>query len=364
MSAHIEKPFPSRNSPLLRFLPDTARVGVILLVLAGLCLSLGAVEASPSPGSAPSGTVDLSPPAVDTLRLATGSVGGTFLPVGRILAAWWEQTVPDLVVLVDTTAGSVDNLHRLIKGRADIAIVGGSPFQEILDGWGTNSEEAQTLCTVGTLYEDAEQYVIRSSLVRAGNLLDLSGVRMYPGPHNSGGEIDTRLILTTLGIEPQYIYVDERNKGYAAAAAALARGDFDAATFSGGVPIQAVTDLFRHYPGQFEILPFTSHMLRRLIYHEKGFQRVVIRKGTYPGQNTNIPSVGGPNLLVASPRLRPRILADLDQAVREGIQIPGVGLRAATSHPVLQVLTPELWDQVPAGHRCPCLVTADLQSAP
>ncbi len=300
----------------------------------------------------------------DTLRLATGSVGGTFLPVGQVLAAWWEQSIDGLVVVVDTTAGSVDNLDRLIKGRADVAIVGSTPFREVLDGWGTHSDEAQELCTVGTLYTDAEQYVVRSELVRAGNLLDLSGLHMYPGPHNSGGEIDTRLILSTLGIEPRFVYVDERDKGYTAAAAALARGDFDAATFSGGVPIQALTELFRRYPGEFQILPFSKHMLRRLTYYEEGYQAVAISAGTYPGQDRDIPTVGGPNLLVASPHLDAKLLADLDQAVREGIETPGVGLRAQTSHPVLRVLTLDHWTRVPMGRRCPCLVTADLQLAP
>jgi TRAP transporter TAXI family solute receptor len=268
------------------------------------------------------------------------------------------------VVVVDTTAGSVDNLDRLIEGHVDIAIVGSTPFREILDGWGPHSDEAQALCTVGTLYTDAEQYVVRSDLVRAANLLDLSGLHMYPGPHNSGGEIDTRLILSTLGIEPRFVYVDERDKGYTAAAAALARGDFDAATFSGGVPIQALSELFRRYPGRFEILPFSQHMLRRLTYYEEGFRSVTIAAGTYPGQDRDIPTVGGPNLLVASPTLDPNLLADLDQAVREGIETPGVGLRANTSHPVLRVLTLDHWSRVPMGRRCPCLVTADLQISP
>ena len=74
--------------------------------------------------------------------------------------------------------------------------------------------------------------------------------------------------------------------------------------------------------------------------------------------------MGGPNLLVAAPHLDPELLADLDQAVREGIVTPGVGLRAQTSHPVLRVLNLEHWSRVPMGRRCPCLVTADLQISP
>jgi hypothetical protein len=255
-------------------------------------------------------------------------------------------------VVVDTTAGSVENLDRLIEGEADLAIVGGSPFHEVLDGWGTLSRDARTLCALGTLYTDAEQYVVRTSLVRAHNLLDLNGLLMYPGPHQSGGEIDTRRILSTLDIEPVYVYVDERDKGYSAAAEALVRGDFDAATFSGGVPIEAVVELFRDYPGEYQILPFSRHMLNKLKHFASDYEGTVIHAGSYPGLEVDIPTVGGPNLLVASPNLPLELVLAIDQAVREGIESPGEGLRGPDRHPVLQLLDEMEWDEVMVGARC------------
>ncbi len=338
-----------RSPPGRRFLP-----GAVLAVALALC-------APPASFAAPSASSSARP---DTVRLATGSVGGTFLPVGLELAAWWERTVPNVAVVVETTAGSVENLDRLTRGEADLAIVGGSPFREVLKGWGNFADEAQAICTVGTLYEDAEQFVVRKSLVRAGNLLDLSGLVMYPGPHQSGGEVDTRRILTALGIEPQFVYVEDRDKGYTAAAQALARGDFDAATFSGGVPIAAVTQLFREHPGEYCILPFSRHMLSRLQFYEKGFDGVVIRAGSYPGLDRDLRSVGGPNLLVARPRLDPAVLAALDRALRKGIATPGAGLRGPEAHPVLQVLDPARWNALSMGKRCPCLEGADLTGSP
>jgi TRAP transporter TAXI family solute receptor len=297
-----------------------------------------------------------------TLRLATGSVGGTFLPVGQDLVQWWEHTVPGVKVEIVSTAGSVDNLNRLISGEADIAVVGASPFREVLNGWGTRNDEAKTICTLGTLYMDAEQFVVRSSLVRIGNLLDLTGLLMYPGPHGSGGEIDTRRIMSVLEIEPTFVYVDERTKGYAAAATALVRGDFDAATFSGGVPIQAVTALFREHPGEFQILPFSRHMLNKVTHYED-FEGVVIRQFSYPGMKEDVHTVGGPNILVASPNVELQVLMLLDTAIREGIAEPGKGLRAESSHPVLQVLDLELWSQDPVGVSCLETGIADLESS-
>ena len=299
--------------------------------------------------TAPAG-VCAAPP--DTLILATGSVGGTFLPVGHDLAVYWASACPQYVIRVDTTAGSVDNLDRLVEGHADLAIVGASPFAEVLAGWRPWSDQASEICTIGNLYDDAEQYVVRASLVRVGNLMDLSGLKMYPGPHNSGAEIDTRRVLNTVGVEPRYVYVEDRDKGYSETAEALARGDFDAATFSGGVPILAVTELFRRHPGEFVILPFSDHMLRKIDHARLDFGHVVIRKGSYPGQKEPIQTVGGPNLLVAAPHVAPEVVAALDRAVRRGIAEEGDGLRVSAAHPVLQALTEEFWDTLPVGQRC------------
>ncbi len=342
---------PPGGHGLARRLGPAATLAAILAVAflaPGLCSPAGLPASAPVPGLSPAS----HPGYRDTLRLATGSVGGTFLPVGRELADWWNAQLTDVVVVVDTTAGSVENLDRLVNGEADLAIVGESPFREVVEGRRTFSDQARRICTLGSLYDDAEQYVARASLVRVGNILDLNGLLMYPGPHNSGGEIDTRLILSTLGIEPRYVYVDERDKGYSAAAEALARGDFDAATFSGGVPIQAVTDLFREHPGEFVILPFSRHMLNKLRYYQPDFEGVMIHPAAYPGLDGEVPTVGGPNLLVACPRLDPAVAAELDRAVRRGIAEPGKGLRASTSHPVLQVLDRARWAEVPETARC------------
>jgi len=281
------------------------------------------------------------------IHLATGSVGGTFLPVGHELARWFESQVPGLTVVVDTTAGSVDNLGRLVDEQADIAIVGSSPLRKILEERYRMAlaREARDICLVGTLYNDAEQYVIRASMIRAESMLDLSGVHMYPGPHKSGGEVDTRTVLETIGVEPDYVYPLDRDKGYAEAAEALAAGEFDACTFSGGVPISAVTELLSAHPGEFRIVPFSRHQLNKVAHAHLDFEPVVIPAGSYPGQDEDITSVGGPNLLVAGPRLPHELIAALDAAVRKGIERRGEGLRVAASHPVLQSLTVAVWDR-------------------
>ena len=318
------------------------RQPVLTLLLGVLLLAL--------PGGAPATPEDALPPTV--LHLATGSVGGTFLPVGHDLADWLEAQIPGLTVVVDTTSGSVDNLRRLVSQEADIAIVGASPFRKILEEGRRLGRGAAEICMIGTLFDDAEQYVVRASLVRAESMLDLNGLLMYPGPSQSGGEVDTRTLLEALAVEPRYVYPLERDKGYAEAAAALAAGEFDACTFSGGVPIQAVTDLFAEYPGEFVILPFSRHQISKVRHAALDFEPVIIPEGSYPGQDRDIVSVGGPNLLVAAPGLDTRILSLLDHAVRVGIRERGKGLRAAESHPVLQVLNPAIWDHVSLGGDC------------
>ena len=301
-----------------------------------------------------------APAAERVLHLSTGSVGGTFLPVGHDLASWIEARVPGTRVVVDTTAGSVDNLRRLVSGEADLAVVGSSPVRKILEDGRRLGRGAAGVCMIGTLYDDAEQFVVRADLVRAGNMLDLNGLLMYPGPRDSGGEVDTRLLLETIGVQPRYVYPLERDKGYAEAARALAEGEFDACTFSGGVPIAAVTDLFEAHPGRFVILPFSRHQVRKVQHAELDFEPVIIPGGAYPGQEADIVSVGGPNLLLAAPGMDPELMVAIDRAIRDGVAAPGEGLRAAGNHAVLRTLTESIWDHVSLGGDC----FVDVESLP
>lgn len=358
------RPLPHGGDPLPGIGPrrSATRAAFPFPILGLLCLFLWGIAASTGAGEAADRVVDGTPP--DTLRLATGSDGGTFLPVGHDLARWIESRVDGVVVRVDTTAGSVDNLRRLTDGEADLAVVGASPLRKILDERLRITRGLSDICIVGTLYDDAEQYLVRTSLVRAGNMLDLNGLLMYPGPHRSGGEIDTRTILETLRVEPNYVYPLERDKGYSEAAEALARGEFDAATFSGGVPIEAVTELLAAHPGEYTIVPFSRHQLSKVRHRELDFERVVIPAGTYPGQEEDIVSVGGPNLLVAGPGLDDATIAAVDAAIREGIEEEGRGLRDRDSHPVLRKLTREMWRRSPMEEgRCRSILSASSEGA-
>ncbi|NNF07308.1 MAG: TAXI family TRAP transporter solute-binding subunit [Candidatus Eisenbacteria bacterium] len=307
------------------------------------------------PAQADSVSSEQSPPTPSEtkiqLRLATGSHGGTFLPVGHDIANWLNANQTTFEVVVDTTAGSVDNLSRLIQGEADLAIVGSSPFRKVLEDQGrlALARGAQGLLVMGSLYDDAEQFVVKTSMVRANSMLDLNGLLMYPGPRNSGGEVDTRTVMQTLGVEPRYVYPVERTKGYLEAAEALARGDYDACTFSGGVPIIAVEKLFADHPGEFCILPFTRHQLSKVKHASLDFEPVTIPANSYPGLKNDLRSVGGPNLLITRGDLDPELLRLIDATIRAGIQDEREGLREKESHPVLQILTESHWDIVPEG---------------
>lgn len=286
------------------------------------------------------------------LRLATGSPGGTFHTVGEDLADFCSAGETRVFVRAIATTGSNENLQLLSRGKADLALVTQDALEAYLksatpggsrEADRSGADPADSICVVGPLYVGAAQYVIVRRLVKSGTLGDLEGATLYPGARGSGTEEGTTRILDALNLKPRLAPSEQRTLGYAAAADALARGDYDAVVLSGGPPVGAVARLFTENPGRFQILSFTPDQIARATRAVPGLYASKIAPGVYVGQTEEIRSVGKRTLLVARKSLSASAFAGLQEKLERGIAEPDRGLRAPRRHPLLRSLTPAFW---------------------
>lgn len=286
------------------------------------------------------------------LRLATGSPGGTFYTVGEDLADFCSAGEPPVFVRAVATTGSNENLQLLSSGKADLALVTQDALEAYLNsaqpgGSGeadrSGAGRADSICVVGPLYVGAAQYVIDRRFVKSGTLVDLEGAALYPGARGSGTEEGTTRILNALGLKPRLPPPERRTLNYAAAADALARGEYDAVVLSGGPPVGAVARLFAENPGRFRILSFTPDQIARATRAVAGLYPSKIVPGVYEGQTEEVRSVGKRTLLVARKNLSAPAFSRIEACLEHGIAEPGRGLRASQYHPLLRSLTPAFW---------------------
>lgn len=235
--------------------------------------------------------------------LATASTGGTYYPVGVALATLAKvklQPSHQLSMSAINSAGSGENIKLLRENEAQFAILQGLYGAWAWQGEGrlSSSGPQPQLRSVSMLWQNVEQFVVKSHLATSGTMADmrqLADKKFSIGKKNSGTEGSGRTILDNLGID-----ADQFNlayMGYGASADALQNGTIEGMNIPSGVPTSAITRAFAALGDQIQILNFTDEQMQQANGKYRLWTRYTIPANTYPGQTEAIQTVAQPNFL-------------------------------------------------------------------
>ncbi|AER66247.1 TRAP transporter solute receptor, TAXI family [Thermovirga lienii DSM 17291] len=255
--------------------------------------------------------------AVEFVTIVTGSTGGTYYPVGTILANHFNQKLlkSGYKFSAQSSGGTTENLDMLKKSEAQMAIAMCN-----LTGFaytGTNRYEGKpnpNLRYVIGLWPEVSQFVYaKSSGIKGWS--DLKGKKIAVGPAASGTEFSTRTILKAVAgltfddITPEYL-------GYSEASQALQNGRIDAALLEAGYPTSAVTEL---YAGKTEVdmLIFDDEAKKKLFEAAPWYAPVTVPAGTYPKQDKDLPLVGVKCALLAHPDVKEEVVYNALKVIYE-----------------------------------------------
>ncbi|MEV6238865.1 TAXI family TRAP transporter solute-binding subunit [Lentzea sp. NPDC051838] len=163
------------------------------------------------------------------LTMATGSEGGVYYRLGNGLADIWSGRLGIVRPQVVATAGSKDNVTRLVNNQAQVGFSQADAVEEV--------EGASRLRALARMHDDYLQIIVRADLP-ATKLGQLSGLRVSIGAPESGVEIIARRLLRAENVTPQEFHL-----GVEASAKAMQEGKLDAFFWSGGLPTSSITEL-------------------------------------------------------------------------------------------------------------------------
>ena len=224
-------------------------------------------------------------------RIATGSIAGTYFPIGSIIASAISNPpgsracedggscgVPGLIAVAQTTKGSVENIELLTRGATDAALV-----QADVAHWAHKGENMfaangpnDKLRAIASLYPESLHVVVRQSS-GIGSIKGLKGKRVSVGARGSGTMLDATLVLTAHGLKAgsyDAVYLDP-----AAAAGNLRDGKIDAMFYVAGYPVSAVTTLAEEQ--DVKLLPVDGTARESLLAAQPFFSAIEIPAGTY-----------------------------------------------------------------------------------
>ncbi len=226
-------------------------------------------------------------------RIATGGVGGTYYPVGGLIAQAISNPpgsrpcdkggscgVPGLVAVAQSAHGSVANIAAVSAGAVESAFA-----QADVAYWahtGTSmylrSGKVDGIRAIAALYPESFHLVARKGLgIRS--VLDLAGKRVSLDEEGSGTLVDARLILSAFGLKESDLEAEYRKP--VPSIEAIEAGKLDAFFFVAGYPAKAVTELAR--TAGAELVPIEGPEVDVLAEKYGFFTRVTIPEGTYEG---------------------------------------------------------------------------------
>jgi len=188
-------------------------------------------------------------------RIGTGSTGGTYFPIGGIIASAISKPpgsrecdsggscgVPGLIAVAQSTQGSVANVMAIATGKLESGFSQADISYWAYNGEGTFKETGPitSLRTIANLFPESMHLVARrgSGILRVE---DLRGKRVSLDREGSGTRVDGLLVLAAYGLKTKDLQVEALSLG--AAADRLRAGDLDAFFMIAGTPANAIVNL-------------------------------------------------------------------------------------------------------------------------
>ena len=259
-------------------------------LFAGLCLA--GLTASLLAGCGSTGA-----DTTDTLRIGTGSTGGSYYAVGSVYAQLMEEA--GLAPEVKSTAGSAANLRLLSEGFLQLAIVQSDTLEEAENGTGAFEGKALSgFSAVAGLYTEACQLIVAADS-GIEEVADLAGMRVSIGEEESGVLRNAEQILQANGLTVEQ--VDASYLSFTDSAAALQSGELDAFFITAGAPTTAVAELAKNT--DIRLLSLDERTIDQLTSLYDCYTACTIPAGTYAGQEEEVQTVGVTAVLVAADSL-------------------------------------------------------------
>ena len=187
-------------------------------------------------------------------RIGTGSAGGTYFPIGGLIANAISNPpgsrpcdkggncgVPGLVAIAQSTNASAHNVTAINAGQMEAGLTGAATLYFAYHGKAKfEGNKKPKLRIIANLYPE-DLHLVLPKGKSLGSLKDLEGKRVGIAQAGSGTQIAVELMLGEHGITRDNI--DEAELNNSQSAERIADGQLDAYFYAAGTPVAAMIQL-------------------------------------------------------------------------------------------------------------------------
>jgi TRAP transporter TAXI family solute receptor len=247
-----------------------------------LALAAGAIAAAPAPAQ--------------EVTFMTGPQGGSWIPLGGALKGMWEKDIPGLKI-TQTPGAGIANVRGVDEGKAQIGLANSSTTVDGIAGRAPYPKKVTKVCQVANLYPQYFQVVALAD-AKVGSFADFKGKSLVTQPKGNTGELLTDLVLKLNGLSYQSLSKANFQAGYTDAVSLMKDGHAQIFTLGTTAPASAVMDLAS--ARDIHLVPVDDKTMSQLKGMNPGYNRLIIKAGTYPKQDKDVPVIGYSTHIVAA----------------------------------------------------------------
>jgi hypothetical protein len=228
-----------------------------------------------------------APVAAQQVTFMTGPQGGSWIPLGGALKGMWEKNVPGLQIQQTPGAG-ISNVRGIDEGKAHIGFGNSSTTVDGLEGRAPYPKKVTKVCQLANLYPQYFQVVALAS-AGVNGFADIKGKSLTTQAKGNTGELLTALVLKMNGLGYESLSKLNYNS-YTESVALMKDGHSQVFTLGTTAPASAVMDLAS--ARDIKLVPVDDRTMGELKKMNPGYNKLIIKAGTYPKQDRDVPVIG------------------------------------------------------------------------
>jgi len=228
-----------------------------------------------------------APAAAQQVTFMTGPQGGSWIPLGGALKGMWEKGVPGLNITQIPGAG-ISNVRGVDEGKAHIGFANSSTTVDGLEGRAPYPKKVTKVCQLANLYPQYWQVVALAD-AKVNSYADLKGKSLVTQAKGNTGELLTALVLKMNGLSYQSLAKVNFNS-YNESVGMMKDGHANVFTLGTTAPASAVMDLAS--ARDIKLVGVDDRIMGELKKMNPGYNRLIIKAGTYPKQDKDVPVIG------------------------------------------------------------------------
>jgi len=236
-----------------------------------------------------------TPLAAQQVTFMTGPQGGAWIPLGGALKGMWEKEIPGLQIQPTPGAG-IANVRGVDEGKAQIGFGNSSTTVDGLAGNPPYPKKVTNVCQLANLYPQYFQVVVTADS-NVNSFADMKGKSVVTQPRGNTAELLTAEVLKINGLNYQSLSKISF-QSYTDAVSLVKDGHAQVFTLGTTAPASSVMDLAA--ARDIRLLPVDDKTMAELKKANAGYNKLIIKAGTYPKQDKDVAAIGYSTHLVVA----------------------------------------------------------------